>query len=214
MTFIEYILDPIKLITLLGLLGVVAIVYIETGLFVGFFLPGDSLLITAGLFAARGDIPITTLVVATTIAAILGDATGFYIGKKLGTLLYSKPDALFFKQKHLANAKAFYEKHGGKTIILGRFIPIIRTFVPTVAGAAEMKYLQFFAYNVIGGMLWVGTMCYGGYYLGQAFGGKINQYIHILIGGVIIISFIPIFIHWFNARKTAQKDDPKNGPTP
>ena len=210
MTILEYLYDPIKLITLLGLVGVIFIVYIETGLLVGFFLPGDSLLITAGLFAARGDILILNLLIATTVAAILGDATGFYIGSKLGQFLYSKPNSIFFKKKHIASAKAFYQKHGGKTIVIGRFIPIIRTFVPTVAGAAEMKYIHFFIYNVIGAILWVGGMCFSGYYLGKLLGSKINQYIHIIIIFVIIASCVPIFVHWWRERKKSNPDKLQN----
>lgn len=209
-TFLEYFFDPTKLITLLGLLGVIAIVYVETGLLVGFFLPGDSLLITAGLFAARGDLSIVYLVCTTIIAAILGDATGFYIGKKLGQLLYAKEDSLFFKKKHIVNAKHFYEKHGGKTIVIARFIPIVRTFVPTVAGAAEMTYAKFFIYNVAGGVLWVSATCLSGYYLGRALGTKINSYIHILVLGVIVVSFLPIVFHWLRHRKTTSENSLKN----
>lgn len=200
-SYLEYLFDPLKLIPLIGLVGIVAIIFIETGLFFGFFFPGDSLLITAGLFAARGDISITTLVISTIIAAVLGDATGFYIGKKLGHLLYSKPNSFFFKKRHLMAAKTFYHKHGGKTIIIARFIPIIRTFVPTVAGAAEMKYFQFFIYNVIGGVLWICSMCFGGYYLGQLLGSNINNYIHIIIGAVVFLSILPIFIQLVRARR-------------
>lgn len=199
-SFLEYLFDPLKLIPLIGLVGIVAIVFVETGLFFGFFFPGDSLLITAGLFAARGDISISALVIATTVAAILGDATGFYIGKKLGSLLYSKPNSFFFRRNHLMRAKEFYNKHGGKTIIIARFIPIVRTFVPTVAGAAEMKYFQFFIYNAIGGVLWICSMCFGGYYLGQLLGSKINNYIHIIIIGVILLSILPILIHGIRSR--------------
>lgn len=201
MSFLEYIFDPVKLINLVGLIGVLAIVFVETGLLAGFFLPGDSLLITAGLFAARGNLSITALVIATCIAAVVGDAVGFYIGKKLGQFLYSKEDSFFFRKKYLQQAKAFYEKHGGKTIVIGRFIPIVRTFVPTVAGAAEMKYFQFFLYNVIGAVLWVCSMCLGGYYLGRIFGTKLNDYIHILIFGVILVSFLPIIIGWLRREK-------------
>lgn len=205
-TFLEYFLDPTKLITMLGLVGVIAIVYVETGLLFGFFLPGDSLLITAGLFAARGDISITSLVLTTMLAAILGDATGFYIGKKLGELLYAKEDSIFFKKKHITDAHNFYEKHGGKTIVIGRFIPIIRTFVPTVAGAAQMTYMRFAAYNIMGAVLWVGLMCLSGYYLGRVLGSKINSYIHILVIGVIIVSFLPIVFHWIRNRKTLAEE--------
>lgn len=208
-TLLEYFFDPTKLITLLGLVGVIAIVYVETGLLFGFFLPGDSLLITAGLFAARGDISIVILVLTTMLAAVLGDATGFYIGKKLGELLYSKDDSIFFKKRHITNAHNFYEKHGGKTIVIARFIPIIRTFVPTVAGAAQMTYMRFAFYNIIGAVLWVGLMCLSGYYLGRVLGSKINSYIHILVIGVIIVSFLPIVFHWIRNRKTLSEEQLK-----
>lgn len=200
-TFFEYLSDPIKLISAVGLLGIVVIVFVETGLLFGFFLPGDSLLITAGLFASRGDISIVWLIVFTFIAAVLGDACGFYIGKKLGNYLYLKPDSFFFKRKHLIRAHQFYEKYGGKTIIIARFVPIVRTFAPTVAGAARMQYSRFFTYNVVGAFLWICSMCLGGYYLGQAFGDKINNYIHILIAVVVFISFLPIIWQWYTSKK-------------
>jgi len=200
-TFFEYLSDPSRLISLVGLIGIVLIVFVETGLLVGFFLPGDSLLITAGLFASKGDISIVWLLVATTIAAVVGDATGFFIGNKLGTFLYQKKDSFIFRQKHLIRAREFYDKHGGKTIIIARFVPIIRTFAPTVAGAAKMKYTQFFSYNVVGAFLWVFGMCLSGYYLGQAFGAKIDKYIHVLILGVIFLSVLPILWQWLISKK-------------
>ncbi len=202
--FLEYLSDPSKLISFVGLVGIVLIVFVETGLLVGFFLPGDSLLITAGLFAARGDISIVQLIIFTFLAAVIGDATGFYIGKRLGKLLYTKEDSFIFKKKHIKHAHEFYEKHGGKTIIIARFVPIIRTFAPTVAGAAHMKYSQFFAYNVIGAFFWITSMCLGGYYLGHLFGEHINNYIHIIIMGVILLSFLPIIWQWILVRKKSK----------
>lgn len=197
--------DPIKLIQVVGYTGLILIVFAETGLLIGFFLPGDSLLIAAGLFAAKGDMNILILISTLTVAAIVGDAVGFYIGRKLGPKLYNKEDSFFFRKKHLIAAHEFYEKHGGKTIIIARFIPIIRTFAPTVAGAAEMNYFRFAMFNVIGGFLWVWSMLLGGFYLGRVFGDKINDYIHYLIIGVIFVSFIPIIIKWIKTRKESNK---------
>ncbi|WGL60219.1 VTT domain-containing protein [Pigmentibacter sp. JX0631] len=208
-SFVYYLLgflkDPILLIQTVGYIGLIIIVFAETGLLLGFFLPGDSLLIAAGLFAAKGDMNIVILLVTLTIAGIIGDAVGFYIGRKLGPLLYQKKDSFFFRRKHLLAAHDFYEKHGGKTIILARFIPIIRTFAPTVAGAAEMQYLRFAIFNIVGGFLWVWSMLLAGYFLGKTFGDKINDYIHYLIVGVIIISFLPILIKWLQAKKIEKK---------
>jgi membrane-associated protein len=176
------------------------IVFAETGLLVGFFLPGDSLLIAAGLFAARGDMNIGFLLLFISLAAIVGDATGFYIGKKLGQRLYAKKDSFFFRRKHLLEAQEFYERHGGKTIVIARFIPIVRTFAPTLAGAARMNYLRFAIYNVTGALLWVFGMLLSGYYLGRIFGDKINNYIHILILGVIFVSVMPLVIKWMRNK--------------
>ncbi len=193
--------NPILLIQTVGYIGLILIVFAETGLLFGFFLPGDSLLIAAGLFAVRGDMDVTILLSTLTIAAIIGDAVGFFIGKKLGPLLYKKEDSFFFRKKHIKAAHDFYEKHGGKTIIIARFIPIIRTFVPTVAGAAEMNYFRFAIFNVIGAFLWVFSMILGGFYLGRTFGDKINDYLHFIIIGVILVSFIPLFIKWVMSKK-------------
>ncbi|KAB8033198.1 DedA family protein [Fluviispira multicolorata] len=192
--------NPIYLIQTVGYIGLIIIVFAETGLLVGFFLPGDSLLIAAGLFAAKGDMEISILLSTLTVAAIVGDAVGFYIGKKLGVMLYNKEDSFFFRKKHIMYAHEFYEKHGGKTIIIARFIPIIRTFAPTVAGAASMSYTRFVTFNIVGGFLWVWSMILGGFYLGRIFGDKINEYIHFLIIGIIFISFLPILIKWVKSK--------------
>jgi len=192
--------DPVRLIQVVGLIGLIAIVFAETGLLVGFFLPGDSLLITAGLFAARGDLNLYVLLISLIIAAIVGDTVGFFIGRFLGTSLYAKEDSFFFRKKHIAAAHAFYEKHGGKTIIFARFIPIIRTFAPTVAGAAQMDYKRFFLFNVFGGLLWVVSLILAGFYLGSVFGDTIDKYIHVLIIGVIFLSFLPLLIKWLQVK--------------
>ena len=151
-----------------GMIGLVAIVFAETGLMIGFFLPGGSLLVTAGLFAAKGDLNIVWLNLALIPAAIAGDAVGYWIRYRAGKALYSRPNSFLFRREHLIAAHSFYEKHGGKTIIIARFMPIFRTFAPVVAGAAEMTYRRFAVFNITGGVLWVLSMTLTGYFLGLA----------------------------------------------
>lgn len=192
--------DPIQLIKTVGYIGLICIIFAETGLLFGFFLPGDSLLVTAGLLAAYGHMSVGNLIISLSLAAIVGDAVGFYIGNKLGVLLYAKKDSFFFRKKHLELAHAFYEKHGGKTIIFARFIPIIRTFAPTVAGAARMNYFRFALFNILGGIGWVIVTIFAGYYLGKAFGDKVQNYIHFLIIGIIILSLMPLILKWLKSK--------------
>ncbi|HSD26401.1 MAG TPA: VTT domain-containing protein [Vicinamibacteria bacterium] len=197
-----------ELIRYVGLLGLVVIVFAETGLMVGFFLPGDSLLVTAGLFAAKGDLDIVWLNLALMAAAIVGDAVGYWIGWKAGKALYSRPNSFFFRREHLLKTHEFYERHGGKTIIIARFMPIVRTFAPTVAGAAEMTYKHFAFYNVIGGIAWVLSMTLTGYFLGQVFGEALERNIHILVAVVIFLSLLPAIIAWLRERmKTSKPSD-------
>jgi membrane-associated protein len=179
-----------ELIRMGGLIGLVAVVFAETGLMVGFFLPGDSLLVTAGLFAAKGDLNIVWLNLALMAAAIAGDATGYWIGRRAGQALYSRPNSFFFRKQHLVKTHEFYEKHGGKTIVIARFVPIIRTFAPVVAGAAEMTYRQFALYNIAGGIGWVASMTLIGYFLGRAV-PDIDKHIHIVVAVVIFLSLLP-----------------------
>jgi membrane-associated protein len=179
-----------ELIRMGGLVGLAAIVFAETGLMVGFFLPGDSLLVTAGLFAAKGDLNIVWLNLVVMAAAIAGDATGYWIGRRAGHALYSRPNSFFFRKQHLVKTHEFYEKHGGKTIVIARFVPIIRTFAPVVAGAAEMTYRQFAIYNVFGGLGWVLSMTLSGYFLGRAV-PDIDKHIHIVVAVVIFLSLLP-----------------------
>jgi membrane-associated protein len=188
-----------ELIRYAGLFGLILIVFAETGLLIGFFLPGDSLLITAGLFAARGDFNIVTLNVTLIAAAIIGDATGYWLGKRTGEALYSRPDSFFFRRDHLRITHEFYEKHGGKTIVMARFMPIVRTFAPMVAGVAQMGYRQFATYNVVGGVLWVMSMTLGGYYLGQVV-PNIEQNIHYVVAVVIFLSLLPPGIAWLRIK--------------
>ena len=151
-----------------GLIGLVAIIFAETGLLIGFFLPGDTLLFTAGLLsAATGEPPLVLMLICLSIAAIVGDSTGYAIGRRTGPALYSRKDSRFFKQEHLQRAKAFYEKWGGMTIVLARFVPVVRTFAPMVAGIAGMQYRRFVLYNIFGGVLWIVSVTLVGYFFGQ-----------------------------------------------
>jgi membrane-associated protein len=201
-TLIHSILDVRALIQGGGYLALHAIVFAETGLLIGFFLPGDSLLVTAGVFAAKGDLTLWILLVGLSVAAVSGDAVGYAIGKKAGETLYARPDSRFFKRRHLIAAHDFYEKYGGKTIILARFVPIIRTFAPTVAGAAGMTYRRFAMFNVIGGVGWVFSTILGGFFLGRTI-PNLDKNIHLVIAIVIGISMLPILYEAWKARRAA-----------
>jgi len=199
--FFDNVYNVPVLIRTVGPYGLMAVVFAETGLLVGFFLPGDSLLITAGLFAARGDLDIRWLVPSLILAAVVGNATGYAIGKRTGKALYSRPDSLLFRREHLQMTHEYYEKHGGKTIILAQFIPILRTFAPVVAGVAEMGYTRFATYNVVGAILWVAGMTLAGYALGNMV-PNIEQRIHYVVAVVIAISLLPPGIAWLRRRRT------------
>lgn len=181
-----------------GYVGLTTIVFVETGLLIGFFLPGDSLLVTAGLLASQGYINVYLLGTLLSIAAIVGDSLGYTIGKASGPHLFKKDDSLLFNKKHLQRAHDFYEKHGGKTIVLARFIPILRTFAPVVAGMARMDYRRFIAYNVFGGLFWVWSMLMIGYLLGRHVPG-ISDHIDIVILVIIFLSILPLFIRRFTS---------------
>jgi len=184
-----------------GTLLVCAIVFVETGFFVGFFLPGDSLLVTAGVFAASGQLRVSELLLLVPLCAIVGDQIGYWIGRKAGQALYHREDSLIFRKRHLQRAHEFYEKYGGKTVILARFVPIIRTFCPPVAGAAEMSYGRYFAYDVVGGLLWGGGMILVGYSLGRQV-PNISENIHYVIAVVIFLSLLPPIIGVLRARSS------------
>ena len=182
-----------------GMLMLVVIVFAETGLLIGFFLPGDSLLVTAGVFAAAGHLDIRLLLTVVTAAAIVGDQVGYYIGYHTGPRIFRREDSLLFKRAHLVRAQEFYEKHGGKTIILARFVPIIRTFAPVVAGVGAMQYRRFVSYNVIGGFLWVWSMSLLGYSLGRVV-PDIDRHIHIVIVVIVFLSILPGIIEYRRSR--------------
>lgn len=182
--------DLVALIKAAGYLGIFFIIFAESGLFIGFFLPGDSLLFTAGFLASQGYLNIALLSFLTFSAAILGDSFGYAFGKKVGVKIFTKEESLFFHKDYLIKAQLFYEKHGGKTIILARFMPVIRTFAPILAGVGNMKYREFIFYNVIGGLLWGLAIPLTGYYLGSLV-PNIDKYLIPIILGIIITSVIP-----------------------
>lgn len=176
------------------------IVFIETGFFVGFFLPGDSLLVTAGILSAGGVIPLKWLLLPVMLCAIAGDQIGYWIGRSAGAALYRREDSFFFRRSHLQRAHDFYEKYGGRAVILARFVPIVRTFCPPVAGAAKMPYVRYLAFDVFGGIFWVGAMILGGYSLGRSV-PNISQRIHYVIAVVVILSVMPAIISILRARR-------------
>jgi len=185
--------------------GLILIIFAETGLAAGFFFPGDSLLVVAGLFAAAGKLNVFILLSTLFVAAVVGDAVGYYTGLKMGPRIFSRQKSLLFKPSHLQKAHAFYEKYGGKTIIIARFVPFVRTFAPIVAGAAEMPYRRFFMFNVVGGFLWVTSMILAGYFLGgvieRAFGIRLDDHIEKVVIVVVLLSLMPPFIEWLKARR-------------
>jgi membrane-associated protein len=196
-------MDLVKLIETVGYAGIFAIIFAESGLFFGFFLPGDSLLLTAGLLASRGILNEFILVPGLFIAAVLGDQVGYWFGAKTGPLIFTRDNSLLFRRKNLLAAKAFYEKHGGKTITLARFLPFIRTFAPIVAGAAEMNYKRFVMFNLLGGFLWAICVTLLGYGLGKAFGNieGIDKYFTLLVIAFFFIPGLPTLIHLWNDNK-------------
>jgi membrane-associated protein len=199
--------DLITFIQYVSIIGVAFVIFAESGLLIGFFLPGDSLLFTTGFLLASGllvfDVHLAVLILF--IAAVVGDSVGYTLGRKLGPRLFNKPDARFFKQEYIQRAQAFYLKHGAKTIVIARFIPIIRTFAPLVAGASDMPYKRFLAFNIIGGFVWTAGITYAGYFLGKWFhsmGWEIDQILLPIIALIILISVLPAVIHIFKDKKT------------
>src|SRR5574337_93997 len=187
-----------------GLLALIAIVFAETGLLIGFFLPGDSLLVTAGLFAVSGHLELWSLFLFISLAAIVGDAVGYFLGARTGPRIFSREDSLLFHKKHLISTKEFYDRHGGITIVLARFMPILRTFAPVVAGVGNMRYGRFALYNIMGGIGWVVSMTSIGYFLGKTI-PDIDRYIHVVIAVVIALSLLPGIITFVRTSRRARK---------
>ena len=205
--FLRALYQPERLTELIrsgGYVVLSAIVFAETGLFIGFFLPGDSLLFTAGLIASQGFFDISYLMMVLCLMAILGDAVGYSIGYKAGTALYKRPDNLWFRRKHLLYAKEFYEEHGGKAIFLARFVPFARTFAPVVAGIAQMSYRRFASYNVFGGIFWVCSMTSAGFFLGSFPWVRHNLEKVVLL--IVLISVLPIVVEYLRNRKKVEAE--------
>jgi membrane-associated protein len=199
--FFDRLRDLPALVQWAGYVGLTLIVFVETGLLLGFFLPGDSLLVTAGLLASQPDFGLNVWILGgiLTVAAIVGDTVGYSIGKASGPRIFTRENSLLFNKGHLLRAQAFYEKHGGKTIIIARFMPIVRTFAPVVAGVGQMEYRRFLAYNVIGGIAWVWSMLMTGYILGRTVPG-VAKHIEKVILVVIFLSILPGIIGWWRER--------------
>jgi membrane-associated protein len=198
-------IDIEALIQAVGYPGLFFIVFAETGLLVGFFLPGDTLLITAGLLAQRGHLELWALIPLLIVAAVVGDATGYQIGKHAGPRLFTRTDSRWFHRRHLERAKIFYDRHGGKTIVIARFLAVIRTFAPTVAGAAEMPYRRFAAFNIVGGGLWVSTLTVTGYVVGTAI-PNLDLFFGVLLGLMVFVSVLPGGWHLLRERRAAQRE--------
>jgi membrane-associated protein len=178
----------------IGLVGVTAIVFAENGLLIGFFLPGDSLLFTAGFLSSQGYFGIWELTILVTVASIVGNTVGYAFGSRYGRRLFQRPNSRFFKQENLLKTQAFYEKHGVKTIVLARFIPVVRTFAPIVAGIAQMGYRTFTVFNIIGGIIWAAGMTLLGFWLGTKV-SNVDKYLLPIIALIIILSVLPGIMH-------------------
>lgn len=201
--------DLIDFIIGASIIGIAGVIFAESGLLIGFFLPGDSLLFTTGFLIHSGllDFNIHVAVLIIWVAAVLGDSVGYWFGRKAGPRLFKKPDARLFKQEYVQRAQTFYEKHGGKTIILARFIPIVRTFAPIVAGASRMNYRRFLTFNIFGGGLWAAGVTYAGFFLGvwfESMGWKIDHVILPIVAIIILLSVLPPAIHIFKDKKTRE----------
>jgi len=197
-------LDPKEILESLGpyaTIGLILIIFAETGLLIGFFLPGDSLLFTAGILASQGDLNIVVITLGCFAAAVIGDQVGYNIGRRAGPALFRRPDSRLFKQTYVERTKEFFERHGPKTIVLARFVPIVRTFAPVLAGVGEMRYRTFITYNVAGGALWAIGVTLAGFFLGELVGESIDRYLLPIIFLIVLISIIPPVIETLRARR-------------
>ena len=188
------------LIRTIGLFGIFCFIFAESGLFFGFFLPGDSLLFTAGVLASAGYFNVLFLFIGSFFCAVLGDSFGYYFGKKIGPRIFFKPNSFFWNKKNLEKTNIFYDKHGNKTVTLARFVPIVRTFAPIMAGVGNMKYKTFLFWNMLGGILWTSLMVFVGYFLGNSI-KNIDHFILPIVMVIIIISILPILVHFIFSKK-------------
>jgi membrane-associated protein len=198
-------MDPESLIETFGTIGLFAIVFAESGLLVGFFLPGDSLLFTAGLLASQGDLNIAVLLVGCPLAAVLGDQVGYLFGRRVGPALFRKPDSRIFRQRHVEVAREYFAEHGSKTIVLARFVPIVRTFAPVIAGVAQMPYRTFVTFNIVGGVLWGFGVTLAGYLLGEVIPDG-DRFIYPIIAVIVVLSFVPVIREALRHRREARAE--------
>lgn len=205
-------LDPDYLIETFGLIGVLVIVFAESGLLIGFFLPGDSLLFTTGLLVTTGvlDTPLWVVCTLIVLSAIIGDQVGYLFGRKVGPALFKRPDSRLFKQENVEKAHEFFEKHGPKSLILARFVPIVRTFTPIIAGVSRMNYRSFITFNVIGGILWGAGVTLLGASLGNV--DFVHEHIEAILILIVLISVVPIVIEYLRARSQSKNAQSKNEP--
>jgi membrane-associated protein len=200
------VLDPEWLISTFGLIGILAVVFAESGLLIGFFLPGDSLLFTAGLLIAGGTylhLPLWLMCALVSLAAVAGDQTGYAFGRRFGPALFRRPDSRLFKQENLARARDFFRRYGARSIVLARFVPIVRTFTPVVAGASHMRYRTFLTFNVIGGTLWGCGVTTLGYFLGQI--AFVRDNIEFILIGIVVVSVVPVVVELLRARRRGRR---------
>lgn len=200
-------IDPQELLRSFGTIGLFLIIFAESGLLIGFFLPGDSLLFTAGLFAAKGDLNIVVILIGTFVAAVVGDQVGYLFGKRVGPAIFRRPNSKIFKQSYVERADEFFDRHGAKTILLARFVPIVRTFAPILAGVGKMQYRTFLAFNVIGGFLWAVGVTSLGFFLGDLIGAdNIDRYLLPIILVIIVISVSPAVFEIVRHRRRAARE--------
>ncbi|RBQ05274.1 DedA family protein [Pedobacter miscanthi] len=208
---LHQLLDPEKLLREGGFYLVIFVIYAETGLFFGFFLPGDYLLFLAGMFVATGklDVNIALLLAGLCVAAISGNFTGYWFGRRTGPLLYTRKDSFFFKKRYLKAAEDYYNKQGAFALIMGRFVPIVRTFAPIFAGVVKLEFKKFALYNIVGGVLWICSLTLLGYFLGRRFEKEINDYLLYIIIGFILITTIPLLITFVKRKVVSGTEEDK-----
>jgi len=204
-------IDLVTVIRTIGTLGVAAIVFTESGLLIGLFLPGDSLLFTAGFLAAQGFLDIRWLVLACFLAAVAGDQVGYAFGSRVGRALFQREDTRLFRKEYLSRTERFFERHGGKAVVLARFVPIVRTCTPVVAGMGRMRYRRFVLFNVVGALFWAFGVTLSGYWLGSVIPG-IDRYLLPIIAGIVLLSLAPSVLHVWRERRRSQAVPPVEEP--
>ncbi|NTW14160.1 MAG: DedA family protein [Candidatus Moranbacteria bacterium] len=202
--------DLIEVIKTAGYVGLFGIIFAETGLFLGFFLPGDSLIFVAGFLASQGVFSPILLAAILFVAAFTGNLVGYEFGRRVGPKLFSREDSLLFRKQHVEKTKRFYEKYGGKTVMIARFVPIVRTFAPILAGVAEMKYMAFLAYNLAGAILWTIGLVFLGYFLGARV-PNIDRYLLPIVLVIVVISVLPAVWHLYQDRKEMLREKSRKG---